>query len=207
MDNSPIVVPELIDGTLDPDPIRQFRLWFEDARTNNISQPEAMTLATATVGGIPSARVVLLKDVDDRGFVFYTNYLSRKGRELAENPRGALVFFWEEVGRQVRAEGSVVRVSAEESDSYFASRTRDRQLSSLASEQSAVTTREELDRRYDAESRRYDGKPIPRPPHWGGYRVVPHRIEFWQRRFSRMNDRLVYILGPDGGWSIRRLAP
>ena len=185
----------------------QFRRWFDEALSSNLPQPEAMTIATASRDGRPSARMVLLKGVDDRGFEFFTNYLSRKGRELQDNPHAALVFHWESLGRQVRVEGTVVRLSSEESDAYFRSRPLENQLSSWASMQSEVTTREELDRKFEEVKQLYRGRPVPRPQHWGGYRIVPERMEFWQRRFARMNDRVLYARRLDGTWSRAHLAP
>jgi pyridoxamine 5'-phosphate oxidase len=185
----------------------QFKRWFADAVAASVPQPDAMTLATATKDGKPSARMVLLKGVTDRGFEFYTNYLSRKGRELAENPYAALVFHWEELGRQVRVEGSVERLAVEESDAYFATRPLDNKLSSWSSAQSEPTTREELDRKFAETKRLFQGRPLPRPQHWGGYRLVPVRIEFWQRRFARLNDRVEYTKNAMRRWSLQRLAP
>lgn len=166
-----------------------------------------MVLATADREGRPSARTVLLKDVDQRGFVFYTNYESRKGKELKENPRAALVFNWLQLRRQVCIEGSVSRVSREESEAYFKTRPRGHQLGAWASRQSSVVSgREELDRRLAALEVQYQGKEIPLPPYWGGYRVTPERIEFWQGRANRMHDRLLYRRQKDG-WVLERLAP
>ena len=197
----------LAASALDPDPMLQFRRWFDEALSSNLPQPEAMTIATASRDGRPSARMVLLKGVDDRGFEFFTNYLSRKGRELQDNPHAALVFHWESLGRQVRVEGTVVRLSSEESDAYFRSRPLENQLSSWASMQSELTTREELDRKFEEVKQLYRGRPVPRPQHWGGYRIVPERMEFWQRRFARMNDRVLYARRLDGTWSRAHLAP
>ena len=208
MSRAAAVLGELDEHTVDPDPIRQFQLWFDAARNAHLPHAEAMTLATATRAGIPSARVVLLKQVDARGFVFYTNYTSRKGRELTENPVGALVFFWPDLNRQVRVEGSIALLPAEESDAYFRARPRDGQLSSLTSEQSRVVRdRAELDGRFEELRREYEGKPITRPSFWGGFRLAPAKIEFWQHRFARLNDRVQYELQKDGIWSIHRLSP
>lgn len=200
-------IPELTESILDPDPIVQFKRWFDDAVAASIPHPDAMALATATKDGKPSARMVLLKGVTGRGFEFYTNYLSRKGRELAENPYAALVFHWDELGRQVRVEGSVERLAAEESDAYFATRPQDNKLSSWSSAQSEPTTREELDRKFAETKRLFQGRPLPRPQHWGGYRLLPVRIEFWQRRFARLNDRVEYTKNAMRRWSLQRLAP
>lgn len=198
---------ELLESSLDPDPIVQFQRWFKDALDAEIPQANAMTLATATQDGKPSARVVLMKTADARGFTFFTNYESRKGRELAENPRAALIFYWEDLGRQVRVEGTVEKVPAEESDAYFDTRPLENKLSSMASPQSEPVTREELDRRYEALKSRYVTGHVPRPEQWGGYRVSPERMEFWQRRFARLNDRVAYERQKDGSWKIMRLAP
>ena len=198
---------ELAESALEADPLLQFRRWFEDALSSGVPEPEAMTIATATRDGRPSARIVLLKRVDHRGFEFFSNYLSRKGRDLQENPRAALVFHWEPLSRQVRVEGTVARLSPEESDAYFQSRPLENKLSSWASMQSEPTTREELDRKYEEVKHLYRDRPVPRPQHWGGYRVTPERMEFWQRRFARMNDRVLYTRRLDGTWSRERLAP
>lgn len=206
-DPQPRVPGELLEASLDPDPIVQFQQWYQDARDAGISQADAMTLATAARDGTPSARIVLMKIVDDRGFIFFTNYRSRKGRELAENPRAALIFYWEALGRQVRIEGTAEKIPGAESDAYFDSRPLENKLSSLASPQSEPVTREELDRRYDELKRQYGGRPVLRPTHWGGYRVRPDRMEFWQRRFARMNDRVAYQRRRDGSWEMMRLAP
>ncbi len=175
---------DLDESTVEREPVRQFRGWFDDA----------IALATATSDGRPSARVVLLKEVDERGFVFYTNYRSAKAKELEENPRGALVFYWLGLDRQVRVEGTVERVSAQESDEYFKTRPRESQLGALASPQSDVI-----------ESR--DVRLIDRPAHWGGYRLKPERVEFWQNRPGRLHDRILYERQTDGSWTISRLAP
>ena len=206
-DPQPRVPGELLEASLDPDPIVQFQQWYQDARDAGIPQADAMTLATAARDGTPSARIVLMKIVDDRGFTFFTNYRSRKGRELAENPRAALIFYWEALGRQVRIEGTAEKIPGAESDAYFDSRPLENKLSSLASPQSEPVTREELDRRYDELKRQYGGRPVLRPTHWGGYRVRPDRMEFWQRRFARMNDRVAYQRRRDGSWEMMRLAP
>lgn len=198
---------ELVASALDPDPLVQFRRWFDEALSSHVPQPEAMTIATATRDGRPSARMVLLKNIDHLGFEFFTNYLSRKGRDLQENPRAALVFHWEPLGRQVRVEGTVLRLSGEESDAYFRSRPAENQISSWASMQSEPATREELDRRFEEVKQLYRDRPVPRPQHWGGYRVTPERMEFWQRRFARMNDRVLYTRRLDGTWSRGHLAP
>ena len=198
----------LRESNVDPDPVAQFAAWFEDARVAGIRLPEAMVLATARADGAPSARFVLLNRFDERGFVFFANYESRKGRELAENPRAALVFHWDPLGRQVRIEGPVERLPAEESDSYFATRPRGARLSALASRQSeVVVSREALEARVAELSAEYPGDAVPRPPTWGGYRLTPEAIELWQHREDRLHDRLRYRRSDDGAWLIERLAP
>ncbi len=190
------------------DPFTQFGAWFADAVAAELREPNAMTLATATPGGRPSARMVLLKGFDTAGFVFYTNAESRKGVELAANPYAALVFFWNELERQVRVEGRVEPVSPAESDAYFASRPRGSQLGSAASDQSRVIpSRETLEQHVAELEARYPSGNVPRPPHWGGYRVIPDVIEFWQGRPSRLHDRLRYTRQPNDSWHIDRLAP
>lgn len=198
----------LDETTVDPDPIKQFAQWFDDAHCSQMPLPNAMTLATADKHGRPSARVVLLKEFDSRGFVFYTNYKSRKARELENNTSAAIVFYWPDLVRQVRIEGTLEKISAEESDRYFQTRPRDSQLGAWASDQSEVVrNRNELDKKFEELKRHYAGKPIPRPPHWGGYRLKPTRMEFWQGRAARMHDRVGYAKGQDGRWEIKRLAP
>jgi len=198
---------QLTEADIDPDPIKQFQIWFDQALAANILEPNAMTLATATKEGIPSARIVLLKGVSDRGFVFYTNYDSHKGRELTENPHAALVFLWQALERQVRIEGTVEKVSDEETEAYFHSRPRASQLGAWVSQQSQVIpNREVLDQQLAELAQKYQDQEIPRPPHWGGFRVVPRAIEFWQGRPSRLHDRLRYRLN-NNQWTIERLAP
>ena len=199
----------LTKDSVDANPIRQFQAWFEEVRASGVSEQDSisMTLATASKDARPSARVVLLKSFDDRGFVFYTNYQSRKGRELRENPRASLLFYWSQVWRQVRIEGEVERVSAAESESYFQSRPLGSKLGAWASNQSEVVeNRETLEAGFTEKQKRF-GAEVPRPEHWGGYRVKPDTIEFWQGRDNRLHDRLRYSLQEDGGWVIERLGP
>jgi len=199
---------ELDEKTVDPNPIDLFRHWFDDAIASGSRLPDAMTLATATKGGKPSARMVLLKQVDDQGFVFYTNYRSSKAVELEENPHAALVFYWTQLDRQVRVEGSVTHVSAAESDEYFKTRPRESQIGALASPQSEVVeSREVLEKSFRQLDELYRDRPVDRPAHWGGYRLKPERIEFWQNRTGRLHDRILYELHADRSWTISRLAP
>lgn len=197
----------LLETEVEADPIRQFQHWLEQALAAELPEPNAMTLATVDAEGKPSARMVLLKGFDSRGFVFYTNYLSRKGRDLSQTPWAALVFWWAELERQVRIEGQVVKVSDQETHAYFESRPRGSQLGAWASEQSQVITdRTVLEQRLQDLEQQYQDQPIPRPPHWGGYRLHPHQIEFWQGRPNRLHDRLCYR--QDGEqWTIERLSP
>lgn len=188
------------------DPFTQFQRWFDEALRAELPMANAMTLATVAADGAPSARIVLLKGIDHGGFVFFTNYMSRKGRELAANPRAALVFHWTDLEREVRIDGSVEKVSAAESDEYFASRPLGSRHAAIASPQSeVVASRADLEARFAAAAATH-GEAAPRPPHWGGYRVKPVSVEFWQGRPSRLHDRLLYTRQGDR-WTLSRLAP
>ena len=197
----------LRDGDIAGDPIAQFARWFQEALNSGLSEPHAMTLATADAAGRPSARIVLLKDYDQRGFTFFSNYDSRKGEDLVANPQAALLFHWVELERQVRIEGRVERVAPAESDEYWRSRPLGSQLGAWASPQSHVLAhREELEARLAEIGKRY-GEDPPRPPHWGGYRLIPEQAEFWQGRPNRLHDRVRYVYQGSEIWRIERLAP
>ncbi|MDB9540723.1 pyridoxamine 5'-phosphate oxidase [Anabaenopsis tanganyikae CS-531] len=200
---------DLSETEINPNPVIQFQTWFEQALAAQLPEPNAMTLATATPDGKPSARMVLLKDFDDQGFVLFTNYNSHKGQELAANPQAALVFWWAELERQVRIVGTVEKISPEQSDSYFEMRPPSSRLGAWASNQSQVIVgREVLEQQLQEFQRQYQNQEVPRPPHWGGYRVIPTEIEFWQGRPSRMHDRLLYTRCWDNSsWKIERLSP
>lgn len=199
--------PPLELERLPSDPVVLFRRWFEDAERAGIRLPNAIALATASADGRPSIRHVLLRGIEDRGFVFYTNHGSRKGGELAENPRAALSIYWRELDRQISVTGDVSRVSDEESDAYFATRPRDARLGAWASRQSTeLASRDELMERFAAFDAEYPGDQVPRPPFWGGYRIEPLTVEFWQGRQHRLHDRFQYERAGDG-WTIRRLSP
>jgi len=193
---------------LDPDPIAQFRVWLEDARDAGIRLPEAVALATVDAGGRPSVRHVLLRGLDERGFVFYTNYESRKGRELDANPWAGMAFYWRELDWQVCVSGTVGRTSREESEEYFRTRPREARVGAWASRQSEVaSSREELDARYREIEARYPGDEVPLPPNWGGYRLAPEAVEFWKGREHRLHDRFRYTRRSNGSWAIERLYP
>jgi pyridoxamine 5'-phosphate oxidase len=202
-----IALEGLDEKTIDRDPIKQFQLWFNDAIAAGLPLPEAMTLATATPDGKPSARMVLLKQVDHDGFVFFTNYRSAKAEQLDANPYAALVFYWAKLDRQVRVEGSVERTSEQESHDYFKTRPRESQIGAWASEQSEVITgREVLEQRANELEELYRDREIECPEYWGGYRLQPERIEFWKSRVGRLHDRILFERHGDG-WTITRLAP
>lgn len=197
----------LNETDVDPNPFVQFQRWFDQAVSAELPEPNAMTLATATQDGIPAARIVLLKAVDDRGFTFFTNYNSNKGKELEANPQAALVFLWTELERQVRIVGTVEKVSAEESDRYFFSRPHNSRLGAWASEQSEIIpSRDVLEQKLAALKVEYEHREVPRPPHWGGFRVIPREVEFWQGRSSRLHDRLLYRRSGES-WTIERMSP
>lgn len=198
---------ELEESGVSADPMEQFRLWFEQALRSEVTEANAMSLATATKDAKPSVRIVLLKGFDQQGFRFFTNYESRKGRELQENPFASLCFFWPELERQIRIEGSIEKVSREESVEYFEKRPRLSQLGAWASSQSDVLeSREELEKKFTDLDQKFKNSSIPAPEHWGGYRLLPSSIEFWQGRTGRLHDRLRYIR-ESGTWNLYRLSP
>ena len=197
----------LHESAVDRDPLAQFSRWYRQARRTGLPMPDSFTLATVTPDGHPDARMILLKGVDSKGFVFYTNYESRKADEIAKNPNAAMVFHWNELFRQVRIEGRLEKVTAQESDAYFQTRLRGSRIGAWASKQSSViSNREELEARVREIESRYKGQHIPCPPFWGGYRLIPDRIEFWQGRPSRLHDRLCFVRERDG-WKVMRLSP
>jgi pyridoxamine 5'-phosphate oxidase len=202
------VEQSLREEDLDPDPLRQFAAWFGEAGSAGVRAPEAAAVASASRDGVPSVRMVLVKHYDERGFVFFSNYESRKGDELAANPRAALLFYWEFLGRQVRIEGGVLRTTLEETAAYVRSRPRASQLSALASPQSRpIESRAVLEQRVADLARAHDGAELPLSDTWGGFRIVPDSFEFWQHRADRLHDRFRYARGRDGGWRVQRLAP
>lgn len=197
----------LDESDVNKDPVLQFEKWFKEAIDAKVNEPNAMTLATSTSDGKPSARILLLRNFDEKGFVFYSNYTSRKGEEITANPNAALLFFWPELERQVRIEGVLVKQTADESDLYFNSRPRGSKLGAWTSEQSKiVASRKALDDAYEAMSKKYPDNNVPRPAYWGGYVLQPTSIEFWQGRPSRLHDRILYSK-EKGNWKIERLAP
>ena len=199
----------LSEADVDTDPLKQFAVWFQQALDADLIEPNAMTLATATPDGKPTARIVLLKGVNQGGFVFYTNYKSQKGQQLIANPHAALVFFWDKLERQIRIEGEVAKLATKESEAYFHSRPQASQLGAWASAQSRVIpNRQVLEQQLaDLETKYKGDATVPLPEHWGGFRVIPNRIEFWQGRPNRLHDRLVYEQKADGNWQIARLSP
>ena len=198
----------LLESEVRPDPLDQFRVWFDDALQTDLAEPNAMTLATIDADGRPAARVVLLRGFDERGLVFYTNYGSAKGLHLGARPLAALVFWWPPLERQVRIVGAVARVSAAESDAYFQSRPRESRLGAISSEQSRpVADRAALEARFSRTEAMYEGRDVPRPDDWGGFRVAPDEYEFWQGRPARMHDRIRYRRDDAGEWAIERLRP
>lgn len=198
----------LLESEMAVDPISQFRVWFQAAIGAGVPDANAMTLATATPDGNVSARIVLLKEYDARGFTFYTNFESAKGKQLAQNPHAALVFYWYLLERQVRIEGTVEQLSAKEADEYFQTRPIGSQIGAAVSPQSRIVRdREFLEQEYQKLEKLYGSGPVPRPEHWGGYRVVPSLVEFWQERNNRLHDRILYRKQSDGSWKIERLAP
>ena len=208
VDHRDFTKSRLREADLSSDPFEQFQRSVDDVLAAKILDWETITVATASADGIPSARTVFLRGFDERGFVFYTNYQSRKGRNLAENPHAAVVLHWRELERQVCIEGTVSKISPQESDAYFASRPVQTQIGAWASQQSQpLDSAEMLEQRVRDLRAKFGDGPVPRPPHWGGYRVSPRRIEFWQGRPSRLHDRFVYLLQDDGTWSIQRLNP
>ena len=197
----------LLEAEIHPDPFLQFELWMNQAIEMRFLEPNAMTLASTDASGQPNARTVLLKGFDHRGFVFYTNYESRKGREITENPRVALLFYWDVLERQIRIQGRASHVSPQESDEYFASRPTGHQIGAWVSDQSSViANRQIIEENLATMAKRFEPGPVPRPPHWGGIRVKPQLMEFWQGRPNRLHDRLEYRL-VDGKWIVHRLAP
>ncbi len=198
----------LLESEVNSNPIQQFSTWWDDAVASEIEEVNAMTLATASLDGMPAARIVLLKDFNENGFSFYTNYNSFKGQQMAENPKACLVFFWKELERQVRITGLIEKLATETNDTYFTSRPQGSQLGAIVSPQSQVIeSREWLDIHYQELENELQDKKLQRPTHWGGYIVKPVIIEFWQGRPSRLHDRLQYTLNESGSWKIERLAP
>ena len=200
--------PPLNEADMAATPLEQFRRWFDDARQAKIIEPNAMTVATCDAQGQVSARVMLLKEADEQGFVFYSNYLSEKAAALHDNPRAELVFFWDVLQRSVRVQGDVTRVSRDEAAAYFRSRPRASQIGAWASQQSRVLgTRQELDEAFVRYEQAYEGRDVPLPDFWGGYRVWPQRVEFWQGQRSRLHDRVRYVRSRGGGWLLQRVSP
>ena len=204
----PIDSSELVESDLDKDPIKQFNKWYKEALSFNVPEADAMTLATSTQDGRPSSRIVLLKGATKNGFIFFTNYQSRKGLEIAQNPFGAINIFWKEIKRQVRIEGIIERIDGKFSDKYFTSRPRGSQIGAWASPQSnKIANREILDQRARELEIKFKDREIPRPKQWGGYSLIPELVEFWQHRQNRLHDRIQYTLSKEGKWLMERLAP
>jgi pyridoxamine 5'-phosphate oxidase len=198
----------LIENNVDPDPIKQFEKWWLQAIESNIEEANAMTLATCTVDGKPSARIVLLKGITENGFIFFTNYHSKKGRQISDNPFVSLVFFWKEIERQVRIEGQIKKISKDDSDAYFASRPLESRIGAWSSPQSEVIkNRETLEKNVADYTNKFQSQNIPKPENWGGYIVIPTLVEFWQGRPGRLHDRLQYTVSENLNWKIERLAP
>ncbi|MEO9003155.1 MAG: pyridoxamine 5'-phosphate oxidase [Ginsengibacter sp.] len=198
----------LLESDMNEDPIKQFEIWWQHAIISKIDEPNSMSLATSTASGKPSVRTVLLKGLKENGFVFFTNYQSRKGKEIEENPFVSLLFFWKELERQVRIEGSIKKISAEDSDEYFSERPRESQVGAWSSPQSSVIeSRNLLQQKMEEYDKQFGTKEIPRPGYWGGYIILPNSLEFWQGRPGRMHDRLQYTLDEKNGWVMKRLAP
>ncbi len=205
---SEYLVASLSEKDTAEDPIKQFDKWFNEALKSEQHEPTAMTLATATYDGRPSARIVLMKGFDSNGFAFYTNYLSRKGKEIAKNPLGALLFFWDVLERQVRIEGTIEKLSKEDSDQYFRSRPKGSQIGAIVSPQSQeIADRDELEKKWNETVTQYADKDVPKPSYWGGYVLKPRLVEFWQGRESRLHDRIVYKKIDNKNWKKVRLAP
>ena len=199
---------QLSEKNIDKNPFRQFEIWLNNALERKVNEPDAMNLSTVDENGRPASRIVLLRGFDKKGFVFYTNYLSRKGTELMSNPYAALTFFWAELEKQVRIEGKVIKVSKGMSDAYFRSRPRESQIGAWASRQSEVLkSRDELEKMVENLTLKYIGKSVPRPRHWGGYCLIPDKIEFWQGRPNRLHDRILYEITKGNKWKISRLSP
>jgi len=207
-ENKSNISKSLSEKRLSDNPFVVFSEWLQQAESGGVEMPEAMVLSTIDANGNPSSRMVLLRGMNERGFIFYTNYHSRKSREIERNHKVSLLFYWETLGRQVRIEGMAEKVSDEVSDGYFRTRPRENQIAAWASDQSEpVPDRETLEDRFRMMKKKFSGKPVPRPPHWGGYLVIPRRFEFWQQGEHRLHDRIVYELQSDGKWERYRLYP